>query len=244
MFNFRQFSAILKTDNPTYERFFNSELHGLVTLLQSGSYTAEQIAPLMKGISGSKWGKYSLTRAYLLAEIPGLAGLVKASLMNFKTFSLTATQGGIINHVGVWESDSGRLQDLAHVLTREKVTWTAASEAAREFLHADYQVVGQHFGSGNKVVMPGDRGRMEDNHAILGAWEPRITNLRVPISCKVSQVYQYSDDNRLSWHDIPDSTYEIIRSAAPAGARIRLDMLKRSVLPNRRRESCSNTLLL
>lgn len=246
MFNLVAFNTVLRQDNPTFERVKTSDLHALVALLSTGGFTAQQVAREMKLISGEKWLKYQRTRAYLLAEIPALAQLVRASLVNFKTQTLAALPGGNIKHDAVWGSDSGRLADLAHVLVREKVMWGAAMPLAANCLDPAYRAPGQHFGVGNAVTSPGTTGNMSDTHDAKGAWAPAVFNFTGPgsIFYRCTQVYQFSDDNRVTWQDIPNSTYEIVRTVSRSGAKIKMEILKRNIPPNTRHESKSNSLVV
>lgn len=245
VFALKDFRAVLFQDNPTYERVLTSDLHALVGLLSGGGFTAQQVAAEMKRISGAKWQKYARTRAYLLREIPALGVLVRAGLVNFRTQAMAALPGGNIKHDAVWESDSGSLIDLAHVAVREKVSWGAAVPQAAGLLDPAYRLPGQHFGVGNAVFSPGTVGNMSDTHDAKGAWAPGVFGFRGPgsVSYLCSQVYQYSDDGRATWHDIPDSTYEIVRTVSLSGAKLKMEIHKRSVPPNARRESRTNSLL-
>lgn len=245
MFDSATLSKKLKADNPTYERIRTSDLHALVELLNKGRCSAQQVATEMKKVSGTKWQKYKQTRSYLVKEVPGLAPLVKADLVNFKTKTLTALAGGNIKHDACWESDTGALSDLTHVFVREKVSWGAATPQVKPYIHTDYQKPGQHFGVGNAVSSPGTAGMMSDTHDAKGAYGPAVFNFTGPgtISYKCSQVYQYSDDNKATWKDIPNSTYEITRSVtAIAGGKIKFEISKRSVPPSRTNESKKNSL--
>ncbi|MBD2110057.1 hypothetical protein [Nodosilinea sp. FACHB-13] len=246
MFNFQAFTTALQLDNPTYERVKRSDLHDLVALMSSGNFTAPQVAAEMKRISGDKWKKYACTRAYLIAEVPSLAALVKASLVNFRTQTLTALPGGHIKHDAIWDSDSGNLQNLDHIFVRERVSWGAASLQAINYLDPAYRNPGQHFGVGNAVTSSGSAGNMSDTHDVKGAWSPTIFDFAGPekVSYLCSQVYQYSDDNRATWHDIPNSTYEILRTVSVERGKIKLEILKQSVSPSNRHENLSNSLLL
>jgi hypothetical protein len=246
MYNDQAFQAVLKQDNPTYERYKTSELHALVALLSTGGFTAAQVAAEMKKVPRAKWAKYARTHAYLVREIPLLAPLLRACLVNFRTQSLAALPGGNIKHDAVWSSDSGNLGDLAHILVREKVSWQTASPAASAFLDAAYRVAGQHFGVGNAVTSPGTAGNMSDTHDAKGAWTPEVFKFKGPgqVSYLCSQVYQFSDDNRVTWHDIPNSTYEIRRTVSLSGPKLKMEILKRSVPPNTRAETCTNSLLV
>jgi len=246
MFTLQAFTAELRLDNPNYERLKTSDLHSLVALITSGSFTAGQVAAEMNRISGDKWRKYARTRAYLINQIPMLAAQVGARLVNFRTQWLLALPGGNIQHDAVWDSASGNLQDLAGVLVRERVSWITALVQARSYLDPAYRIPGQHFGVGNVAASQGSAGMMRDTHAIGGAWNPEIFNFNGPgsVSYLCSQVYQYSDDNRSTWHDIPDSTYEILRTASVVGQQIKMEIIKQSVPPNTRRERQSNFRLL
>ena len=116
----------------------------------------------------------------------------------------------------------------------------------REYLDPAYRSAGQHFGVGNAVTSPGTAGNMSDTHDAKGAWAPGVFNFAGPgtISYRCTQVYQFSDDNRVSWHDIPNSTYEIVRTVSRAGARIKMEIVKRNIPPNARHESRNNSLLV
>lgn len=246
MFTLQAFTAALRLDNPTYERLRTSDLHALVALMSSGRFDAHMVAAEMKRISRDKWKKYTRTRAYLISNVPQLEKLVRASLVNFRTQSLVALPGGNIKHDAVWDSDSGSLQDLGYVFVREKVSWGAASQNASNYLDPAYRIPGQHFGVGNAVTSPGSAGNMSDTHDAIAAWIPTIFSFTGPgaISYLCSQVYQYSDDNRATWHDIPNSTYEILRTVSVVERKIKMEILKRSVPPNTRHENRSNSLLV
>jgi hypothetical protein len=242
MFNLQAFNAVIRQDNPTFGRIRSSDLDPLVRLVSSGGFSVNQVAQEMKRISGEKWRKYARTRTYLISEIPMLAGLVRASLVNFRTQRMEALSGGNIRHSAVWDSDSGNLQDLASVRVRESVTWGAAPPQARPFLRAEYQDAGQHFGMGNNVTSPGNAGSMSDEHDAIAAWGPNIFSFAGPgpISYLCSQVYQYSDDNR-PWNNIANSAYEIVRTVSTTRTGIKFEILKRSVPPNAHQESRSNS---
>lgn len=246
MFNFADFTREQKKDNPTYERMVRSDLHDLAALLQRGGFSAQQVAAEMKRISAEKWNKYRLTKAYLIREIPMLAGLLRANLINFKTQSLLALPGGNIKHDAVWQSDSGNLQDLAYLYVREKVSWDSAAQAAAPFLDHAYQVAGQHFGVGNAVTSPGSAGNMSDTHDAKGAWGPKIFGFAGPgsISYVCKQVYQLSSDNKATWQDIPNSTYEIKREVSKEGQKLKMNINKRSVPPSNKNENVSNSVLV
>jgi len=243
MFDLTTFKATLKQDNPTFERFRSSDLHNLVDVLSRNGFNASTVAREMKRISGQKWQKYRRTRAYLLARIPTLESLVTASLVNFKTLSLVAQQGGSIQHQASWESDSGNLKDLGHVRVREQVSWGAAAQNVAGLLDPAYQVAGQHFGVGNAVMSPGTVGSMTDNHDARGAWDTGILNLpgNGPFSYVCQQVYQVSNDGGNTWQDIPNSNYEIVRTVSKTRGTTKLEIRKRSVPPNTRREDRSNS---
>ncbi len=246
MFSTTELKNVLKRDNPTYERVLRSDLHALVDLLQKGGFSAHQVAAEMRRISAEKWQKYRLTRAYLLKEIPLLDQLVRGNLVHFKTQSMLALPGGNIKHDAVWQSDTGNLMDLGHLFVREKVSWAAPSAQAQPYLDPAYQIAGQHFGVGNAVTSRGDAGNMTDTHDAKGAWAPAVFNFTGPgtVGYTCSQVYQYSTDNKLTWHDIPNSTYEIMREAEPQGTQLQMRIRKRSVPPNARHEDVSNSLLV
>jgi hypothetical protein len=246
MFDLATFKATIKQDNPTFERFRSSDLHALVEVLSRNGRDVNAVAREMKRISGQKWQKYTRTRDYLLAEMPTLESLVTASLVNFKTLRLVAQKGGSIQHQASWESDSGRLADLGHVRVREQVSWGAAAQNAAGLLDPLYQVAGHHFGVGNAVTSPGTIGSMTDNHDARGAWDTGILNLpgNGPFSYVCQQVYQVSNDSGNTWQDIPNTHYEIVRTVSRTRGTTKLEIRKRSVPPNTRREDRSNSVEL
>lgn len=67
-FKFDDFMKVVKTDNPTYERVKESELHELVELLKAQPLkaTRAEIIEEMEKVSAEKWEKYAKTRAYLI----------------------------------------------------------------------------------------------------------------------------------------------------------------------------------
>ena len=246
MFELVTFKAKIKQDNPTFERFRTSDLHNLVDVLsRNGGFNVQTVAQEMKRISGQKWQKYRRTRTYLLAQIPSLEPLVVASLVNFKTTSLRALQGGSIQHQASWESDSGSLADLGHVRVREEITWGAAAQDVAPLLESGYRNAGGHTGMGAIAMSPGTAGSMSDTHNIQGAFESSIENLpgNGPYSYVCQQVYQVSNDSGNTWQNIPNSNYEIIRTVSKTrGGGFKLNIRKRSVPPNTRREDVSNSV--
>ena len=247
MFEFTKYKAAILKDNPTYERVKTSDLNKLTALLQKGGFTAKKVAAEMYPIPADKWKKYVSTRKYLIKEIPGLDDLVTPKPINFATKSLTALGGGNIKHDAEWESNTPKLADLATVLVREKVSWGNASTAASPYLDGAYRNAGQHFGVGNAVTSPGSAGNMSDTHDAKGAWSPEILKFKGPgeISYTCQQVYQYSQDRGTTWHDFPNSTYEIVRTASyTKEGKIKFAILKRSVPPNTSVETITNFVLL
>ena len=247
MFDLATFKATIKQDNPTFERFRSSDLHPLVDVLSRNGFTVSTVAQEMKRISGQKWRKYTRTRAYLLARIPTLGSLVTADLVNFKTTSLAALKGGSIQHQASWESDSGRLADLGHVRVRERVWWGAPAQNVAGLLDPGYQVAGQHFGVGNAAMALGTAGSNGDNHDARGAWDTGILDLpgSGPFSYVCQQVYQVSNDSGTTWQDIPNTNYEITRTVSKTrGGATKLEVRKRSVPPNTRREDRSSSVEL
>lgn len=124
--------------------------------------------------------------------------------------------------------------------------WGVPDNNARAYLNAAYQVAGQHFGVGNGVTSPGNAANMADTHDVVGAWLPTMLNFPGPgsISYTCRQVYQYSQNNKATWLDIPNSTYEIIRTVTKVGASIKLDITKRSVAPSNKGETISGSKLV
>src|SRR5256885_12541152 len=146
MFKFKEFEKVLYKDNPKYERIKTSDLHDLVALLEkSATPNADAVGKEMKKIKKDKWKKYARTRDYLLTEFPTL----RANLINFRTKTLAGGPGGAINHVLVWASDSGDLDDLSHLKVREHVSWGSADLVVAPYVIGEYKSGGTHFGQGN-----------------------------------------------------------------------------------------------
>jgi hypothetical protein len=246
MFNLAEFEKVLALDNPNYARVKTSHLDGVVKLVRSVGFSAQALATEIKKVSGAKWQKYKRTRDYLKANISMLAQLIKPELENFKTQSMVANASVSIDHKAVWESDSGDLKELGYLFVREKVTWDAPSAEAKPLLDPAYQVAGGHFGVGNAAVSPGNVGNMSDSHDIKGAWAPASTKYTgtAPVSYTCKQVYQYSGDNKATWKDIPNSTYEIKREITYQNPRIKMTVTKYSVAPSTTNERCTNSVLL
>jgi hypothetical protein len=242
MFTVQGLKTAIAQDNPTYERIKTSDLHALVAKLTSGRFSATEIATEMRKVTNDKWKKYGTTRRYLLNEIPGLAAQMSMGLVNFRTTNLQALPGGNIIHEATWDCGTGIKDDLKDWHVREKVMWDNAAPEATNYLDGAYRVAGQHTGVGNAVTSAGNVMNMSDTHDAKGAWSHTIVSFAGPgaISYRCTQVYQYSDDNKLSWKDIPNSTYEIIRTASTVDGKLKLEILKRSIPPNAKQESQTN----
>lgn len=215
-FSWNQFVAERTKDNSQYERIKTSSLHALCALLQKGMPSAHQVATEMKKVPREKWRKYVHTKKYLLKEIGGLPSLVKdhlGKIQNFHTRSMTAT-GASIRHVLDWTSSTGNKDDLAHVLTREHVSWSVPAPDARACLHPDYQAAGRHQGVGNAATTPGSTGTATDDHDIAGPFKtPAAAQYHgaQPVTFKQEQVYEFSEDSGKTWQEIPNSRFVITR---------------------------------
>ncbi len=222
----------LKLDNPRYERVLRSDLHSLVELLGRAHppFTAQAVAAEMKKISSTKWAKYARTRRYLEREIPGLTALLRAIPTDFATVLMSSqTSDTILRHVFKWTSDTGNLNDLARVYTRESVSWPQWPDALTACIgrpHGDaYLRPGQH--TGLAAANPASSGTGTDDHALLGPFNQSILNYNgAPASAPMDQVYQYSYD-QVNWLPIPNSSYTIVRKVSSvAGGRVQLEITK------------------
>jgi len=94
MFRFADFNAVLRRDNPTYERVLRSELHTVVEILRNGGANIHlgELAVEMKKVSKQKWQKYARTRHYLEREFPGLKDLLKSMSLNDDLWALAEDQ--------------------------------------------------------------------------------------------------------------------------------------------------------
>jgi len=225
MFKFKEFEKVLLKDNPKYERIKTSDLHDLVALLEkSATPNVDAVGKEMKKIKKDKWKKYARTREYLLTEFPAL----RASLISFRTKTLAAGPSGAINHVLVWDSDSGDLDDLSHLKVREHVSWGSADPAVAPFVISEYKSGGNHYGQGNAAFTPGNVGQGDDTHATLGPFSPEVLKFKGPgvLKYEMDQVYELSEDGGSSWKAIPKSTFKIVRVASFEGGKTKLSIAK------------------
>jgi hypothetical protein len=225
MFKFKEFEKVLYKDNPKYERIKTSDLHDLVALLEkSASPNVDAVGKEMKRIKKDKWKKYARTREYLLTEFPAL----RANLINFRTKTLAAGSAGAINHVLVWDSDSGDMDDLSHLKVREHVSWGSADPAVAPYVISEYKGGGNHYGQGNAAFTPGNVGQGDDTHAALGPFSPEVLKFKGPGALKyeMDQVYELSEDGGSSWKAIPKSTFKIVRVASFEGGKTKLSIAK------------------
>lgn len=147
-----------------------------------------------------------------------------AQLQNFHTAQLSGDGSGI-KHVVAWESSSGNLRDLAHITTRERVSWMAPAPGMDLYLEQGYRQGGQHTGLATGAT--GDMGHGTDNHAILGPFQSSI--LRVPdnttLLFSMDQTYEYTEDGS-NWTTIPGSQCTIVRTVTRQGRNLRLQITK------------------
>ncbi|AKJ02229.1 hypothetical protein ATI61_108381 [Archangium gephyra] len=220
--------AVIRQDNPTYERFTRSDLHRLVAHLRNaGTLNAAATATEMNRVSNDKWRKYMRTRRFLLDNIPGLNALLTPlpHLRNFRTAELSGNGTGI-KHVLVWESSTGRLSDLTHIQTREMVTWMAPAPEVRPYLERGYQQGGNHTGLGEGTT--GNQGRAEDNHLIQGPFIGAIASMpdNTTLTFSMTQTYQYRADG-VNWVNIPGAgTWTIVRTVTRRGNALELTITK------------------
>ena len=242
MFKFTDFDAVLRKDNPNYERVIRSELHTVVEILRNGGARVHlgELAVEMKKVSKQKWQKYARTRQYLEREFPGLKNLLKGKITNFRSGSLTKGKAGAIIHVLRWDSDTGDLADLQQLRVREHISWRAANAASRDYLLPEYQGAGEHYGMGNAAFTPGNLGKGDDTHAALGPFTPAIFNFNGPgqLEHNISQVYEFSEDSGASWKPIPNSRYSIQRKVSRVGQKVKLTITKTNA--DRPSDSCTN----
>jgi hypothetical protein len=235
MFTVAGLNAELLKDNPTFERVLRSDLHDLVVMLRRAppNYTLSQVAAEMKKISRDKWLKYRNTRQYLERELIGLTALLRATPIDFKTTAMTSQVGDtILRHTFTWKSDTGSLPDLAQTVTREHVRWPQWPAAITAFINPDfgaaYMAPGFHHGLAS--ANPASTGSGQDDHGLFGPFNQRIIDYRgALIQAPMDQTYQYSHD-RVTWHDIPNSGFTIVRSAEGApGGKVKLSLTKTRV---------------
>src|SRR5688500_15471648 len=246
MYSVNAFNAALAADNNTYERFKKSDLHNLVALARGGTpFVVPALAALMNGISREKWRKYYNVKCYLLAEVPGLAHLVRAhlgTLVTFRTHMMRAIANGRIEHVFCWGSNTGNLNDLAHVRVRERVQWGNSLLATHQYLDGAYRFAGVHVGLGTSFA---NTGRGVDTHDLVGPFTapPSMVDIGHAVHALVlNQTYEFSDDGGATWNVIPNSSYTITRQLSTYGTGPRFTITKVAVMDPT--DICMNSLNL
>jgi hypothetical protein len=242
MFVLNTFLAQVRQDNPTYGRVKTSSLHNLVAVLSAPHFSVTAVARELKAIMrtepGKLTGRYARSLAYLRREIPGLTAALRGSVFHFRTASLARGPQGAIVHRLVWESDTGDLGDLAHVLVREHVSWPTPAAPVIPNVHIDepdvhtnYRVAGFHTGVGNAATTPGTAGNGNDTHGAYGPFSPACMNYTgaAPLVVTFQQVYQSSADGGVTWIDIPNSRYTIRRELRRVANRIQVTITKTNV---------------
>jgi hypothetical protein len=131
----------------------------------------------------------------------------RAALTNFKTISMDTGGANNLEHVVGWESSSGAVEDLAHIVTREHVSW---DDAPAEFGPAgEYAGSGNHYGLGQNNAAG---GQTTDNHSIIptGFVYKEIEDGKQSATWMMQQEYEFKTDDG-DWQPIPGATYEITR---------------------------------
>ena len=150
-------------------------------------------------------------RKILQPALSGAAAVQRVgTLVNFHTLSIGDGAATLKHEVGC-ESDTGNLQDLDHVKTREHIEWGGAPA---EFCpDAVYAADGEHFGRGDAF---GSTGKGEDNHDVfpksfkLGQVSNSFTEDGTSPNWVMTQHYQMKV-GEADWQDIPGAAYQITR---------------------------------
>ncbi len=129
----------------------------------------------------------------------------KGNLINFKTKAMT-TGAATLHHEVVWESSTGKLEDLSHIKTRERVAWDPAPVEFGAL--EEYKRQGFHNGLGNNGA---NSGCATDDHSIIP------TEFKYQLDADgeskvwtMKQQYEMQIDGG-DWVSIPDAMYEITR---------------------------------
>ena len=175
----------------------------------------------------------------------------RGNLVNFRTKSLDALgAGGAIKHVLVWDSSTGEKDDLTHIFVRERVAWPAPDQKCVPYIIdpaplENYHVVGVHYGVGNNATTNGRVCQGDDTHSLMGPWKPNFDtyNDATPMSLVFQQRYEYSDDNKLTWHEIPNSAYRVTRTIERQGEQIKASIRKVADVGNTQNDDCANAMM-
>ncbi|WP_086956032.1 hypothetical protein [Xenorhabdus innexi] len=179
-----------------------------------------------------------------MSEYPGLREQLRPQLINFRTFRWEKGAYGAINHILSWQSSTGILDDLAHILVREEVRWQMPEREVQKYVDIGYRSQGGHNGIGS-ATSTGSLGRGCDFHDALGPFN--TTNMlnfigSGALSFVMTQIYQQSNDNGLSWSDIPNSGYWIRRLLSYEGNQRRITIYKEN--QSNSADACSNTSVI
>lgn len=228
------FEQALRQDNAHYERATQSSLHELVQVLRGGfpQPSPANLARLICAVPRDKWRKYSRVKQYLVREIPGLAQLVRYHLgqvIDFRTIAMERAANGHIEHTVGWSSNTGNVEDLAHVLTRERVAWGLAPAPTQPFLVPEYRQANHHNGLGSAGA---NSGRNVDTHHPVGPFQqPGSMTYAGPTVHvhQMDQTYECSDDGGQTWHTILNSGFTIRRQMAALNGGRRFTITKTSL---------------
>ncbi|MDX7987818.1 hypothetical protein FE392_10820 [Xenorhabdus sp. 12] len=229
MFQFTEFERLLRIENPAYEYFGHSSLHTITQLVRGGfgSFHAIQLAAEMTKVPAIKWQKYARTRKYLMSEYPGLREQLCPRLVNFRTSRWEKGAKGSIIHMLNWQSSTGILDDLMHIRLREDVCWQTHANGIQHYVTKAYREASTH--NGLVDYTPGSLGIGCDEHDALGPFnttEARAFTGPGELEFVVTQTYQQSANNGVSWANIPDSTYRIRRILRREGNQLRITIHK------------------
>lgn len=158
---------------------------------------------------------------------------LRGNIVNFRTRTITPGPGGTIVHVLEWDSSTGNILDLGHILVRERVAWPAPAPEYVQYIIdpeplENYQVQGHHYGLGNNATSNANTGQGDDTHGLMGPWKPNTLNYPGPNPMRLvfRQQYEFSTDNGNVWALIPNSQYTVTREIAKVGEQVRAKITK------------------
>ena len=127
------------------------------------------------------------------------------NLINFKTKSMS-TGAATLHHEVCWESSTGSIADLAHIKTRERVSWDAAPP---EFgPSAEYEGSGVHNGLGSNTASGGIG--VDDHSIIPPGFNFQLAEDGSSRVWTMNQQYEMQINGE-EWIPVPGGQYQITR---------------------------------
>jgi hypothetical protein len=146
------------------------------------------------------------------------------NITEFSTDTMSTGAAATLHHQVMWNSSTGNLEDLAHIETREEISWEAAPQ---EFgPDQTYSTAGTHNGHGTSQA---EAGQGTDDHSIIPTgFSYALDAAGSSAVWKMQQNYQYKA-NGGEWRNIQGASYEITRWFEREGSDLVAYVAKRGI---------------